>query len=124
MDWYIIDFIPPPGPSSITGLIISAPNGDYVVYEDYPQQLLNTQENHLTNIPIYPNPTTDILTIETTQANVFLSFKLFDIKGQLVKSQRALESNSISLRGLVTGVYFLQITDNNGSQTMKRVVKI
>lgn len=97
-------------------------NGDYVYFEDAPY-ILNTQEDNLTNISIYPNPTSDILTIETTKANVLSSFQLFDMNGQLIKKHNSSVPNSISLGGIIAGVYFLQITDSNGNKTMKRVVK-
>ncbi|MFT7072494.1 MAG: hypothetical protein ACJA1Z_001342 [Patiriisocius sp.] len=101
---------------------ITAPNGDYVFYQDDPY-ILNTQENILTNIGIYPNPTSDILTIETTKANVLSSFQIFDMNGHFIKEDNSSVPNSISLGGLIAGVYFLQITDSNGNKTMKRVIK-
>lgn len=61
------------------------------------------------NINIYPNPTTNLLTIELPDKIVDLDVLVFDINGRLVmegKSNRLITSN------LAKGVYLLQVRTN------------
>lgn len=67
---------------------------------------------------IYPNPATDILHIESEATNG--TIYLFDLSGQLVRSQqcRASGRTSIGISTLPSGAYLLQI--RNGEQVINR----
>ena len=67
-------------------------------------------EDHLSqNIKIYPNPTTDIVSINGLD-NI-LKIKVFDLKGQLVKE---VESDVVNLKETQKGTYIVNFyTDSN-----------
>ena len=67
---------------------------------------------------IYPNPATDILHIESEATNG--TIYLFDLSGQLVRSQQCGASGrtSIGISTLPSGAYLLQI--RNGEQVINR----
>jgi hypothetical protein len=65
------------------------------------------------SIKVYPNPTSDFITIETGQTELLQSIELFELSGKSVKS---FEPNfkTISLTNLNTGIYLLKLSTTNG----------
>lgn len=70
-------------------------------------------------IHVYPNPATDILFV---QAPLKVNLTLTDIAGKTLL--QANDTRTLSVKSMVTGVYFLRITDKNG-HTLKteKIVK-
>jgi len=75
-----------------------------------------------TEIKIYPNPTTEKITLEISgwqelQTGVF---KLYSPNGQLLKEQPVHSlSTEVSLAGFAKGVYFLNVNINNQTESWK-----
>ncbi|MEM9679678.1 MAG: T9SS type A sorting domain-containing protein [Bacteroidota bacterium] len=67
---------------------------------------------------LYPNPTTDEVSIETNQPIDKVS--VYNVKGQLVVTFNG-HLKSYSIRDLNRGLYFLTIHSNNGSTTQKLI---
>ena len=65
-------------------------------------------------IKVYPNPTSDFITIENNNTEQILSIELLDYAGKLIKSFNP-NSTSINLNGLAPGIYLLQITTEKGN---------
>ena len=84
--------------------------------------ILNT-ENKLNNpfsFQIYPNPAkNNISVISNGEINLQnCSLEIYDVKGQLIKSQRLTESNTtIDVFNLINGVYIIKII-NDGQQCL------
>jgi len=68
-------------------------------------------ENQEENILLYPNPTSSILTLNTSEQ--INSVNIIDITGKTVKTI-ASNSNTIDVSDLVKGIYFLQVQTDNG----------
>ena len=66
---------------------------------------------------IYPNPTNDILNISIAD---FTQAQVYDVTGRLIKNI-TIVGQQISLAGLSSGNYILQLQGNNNSQTFKIV---
>jgi hypothetical protein len=66
-------------------------------------------------LKLFPNPTEDIVLIETEQP--IESIEVFNINGNKLNEIR--NSNQVSLQGLRAGVYFLKIHSNKGSINKK-----
>ena len=64
------------------------------------------------SIKVYPNPTSDFITIETGQTELLQSIELFELSGKSVKSFDP-NFKTISLTDLKTGIYLLQFTTAN-----------
>jgi photosystem II stability/assembly factor-like uncharacterized protein len=81
---------------------------------------LGTSDAEL-NISIYPNPATDILTLETNgiQINAIEIYSLF---GQLIMSKNISNNQTIDLSDLSAGVYIVAIHTEHGT-FKKRLVK-
>jgi hypothetical protein len=63
---------------------------------------------------IYPNPTSNFITIENNNTEQILSIELLDYAGKRIKSFNP-NSTSINLNGLAPGVFLLQITTEKGN---------
>lgn len=80
--------------------------------------LISSTSSSFTNeviFELYPNPTTDFLTIEIEEEilNKSYSFQLFDVTG-IKKISQKLDSNhqQISVQNLSTGIYFYHLFEN------------
>ena len=82
------------------------------------QSTLSVEDRNVDEFSIYPNPFNNVLNI-SNQVNVE-SLKLYNITGQLVKSNA--NSNSINVSELSRGMYILEVITET-SRTVKRVVK-
>jgi len=91
---------------------------DYV--KVYQQGELAVGENSDTedNVSVYPNPSSDIIYIETKTTPS--SLQLLDMSGKKVNTQR-INSKSLDVSDLTAGMYFLVITSNN-LQIVKQVI--
>ena len=74
------------------------------------------QKNATTEINLYPNPVTDILSIELPVDYVNSKFKIVDVSGkELVKGRLNHTLNTIDVEDLASGTYFFEI--ENGYKT-------
>ncbi len=71
-------------------------------------------------ISIYPNPTSDYLTIQFASANATTSFNIIDTKGQSLKKGTWDQQNlAIPVQHLANGIYFIQIIHQGKVSTSK-----
>ena len=71
---------------------------------------------------VSPNPVTDILKIHNLSGNTEFSFEIFNILGSAVNLGNAnweLQTYSVDISSLPTGIYWLCISDNNKSDRLK-----
>lgn len=79
--------------------------------------------NAMTDISIFPNPTSDIINIKNTE-NQLINIQLFDLSGRLVLTESTQNSNhQISVRELPSGVYFIKLQSGNESSIQKFIVQ-
>lgn len=74
----------------------------------------------LDNFKIYPNPASDILNISLESNLVFEKAVFYNNLGQIVK-----EANQevVDVSALVKGIYFVEVTTNQGKATKKVIIK-
>ncbi|WP_250432438.1 FG-GAP-like repeat-containing protein [Hanstruepera flava] len=68
-----------------------------------------------TTLSVYPNPTSDYVTVDTPDTNTTISYTVYDINGKVVIAQQDLNtSKQIDLKSITAGIYFihLKIADN------------
>lgn len=70
------------------------------------------------NIKLYPNPVTDVITIQTARA--YKELKLYNNMGQVIQ-HKILNSNNtqIKMKHLPRGMYYIQLTGDNNTVTQK-----
>lgn len=73
------------------------------------------------SIDVYPNPTNDRLTLNTTNLNKTLSYELYDSQGKLKQECASFSDGyTLSMTEFVNAVYYLKIfSDNQPIQTFK-----
>jgi hypothetical protein len=76
------------------------------------------------NITIYPNPTSNFITISTKE-NSISSINIYNILGKEILKVNTIISNQleVNLTDLSSGIYLIKVTDSNGKSTLKKVVK-
>ena len=77
----------------------------------------NSSNEILTTISLYPNPTKDVLNIETNSATK-LNYSVVNYLGQVVKTG-SIENNLINVSNLNAGIYILEVNDGQKSVTKK-----
>ncbi len=106
--------------------------GDFDVFHFYSTNVINNLcieacdsttgiVNHKNvSISIYPNPVTDILTINTPYQE-YTSLYIIGMDGRIVRQENS--TNSIDVTDLANGVYELMLTNNSGSVNHVTFVK-
>ena len=97
-----------------------SPNSNHIAYiENFPTSV-NTDFENQNKIVVYPNPTTNIIRIESSiEIN---QYEVFNVGGQMVNSGK-LRNNEIDFRALSKGVYFLKLKDYLGHNYIKRILR-
>jgi hypothetical protein len=68
-------------------------------------------------LTVYPNPTKDILNIETKNNSTISSASVYNTLGQIVMSTTT--ANTINVSSLTTGIYFIKVKLNNKESIIK-----
>ena len=86
---------------------------------------LGVDENSwVDNKIVYPNPTNNMVNIALSNNTKISNIKLFDTLGRLVKSVNDINNTDFNFEiSGVEGIYLLQITDNSGLTTTRKIIK-
>ncbi len=76
-------------------------------------------------IMVYPNPTTDFLTLSVDNFEVSnLSYYLYDINGRLLETQKLEgKQTSIAMSNLVPATYFLKVSEGSKELRTFKIIK-
>lgn len=106
------------------GRVLTLGNGifGYAIFKSYPLSTSDFQKN---KFQLYPNPAKEKLFISATKHAGNLKVKIFSTAGKLLSTQKVELENqtSIAISQLATGIYFLNIQDENGNTTIKKFIK-
>ncbi len=84
---------------------------------------LSINELEAADLVIYPNPVKSSLTIEAETSSVY-SYTIYSINGKrILNGKFEGENTSISTNKLSSGVYLLQLSDENKNKITKRIIK-
>ena len=104
---------------------------DWLDPQNLNQNTLNTLENVLAindeflekNITLFPNPTTGILQINATGLVGNLSFEVYNMLGQNIKSGKLLNNKTLNLNELTSSIYFIKIVEIDTNRSLvKKIV--
>lgn len=78
-----------------------------------------------TNFAIYPNPTTGFLTVDLGKVYAHTNIELINTTGQVLlqKQYRQKEQLNLNVESILSGIYFIKISTNEGVQGILKVVK-
>ncbi len=102
-----------------SGFSLSNPGAVMVRLSDDPTASVNTV-TELTNVSVYPNPTTGLITISNND-NTNNTITITDITGKVVATKTANTATTIDLSVFGQGVYVVKVNNANG-QLVERVV--
>jgi hypothetical protein len=73
---------------------------------------------------VYPNPTTNFVSLKISELSNNLSFQLFDISGKLISNKKISDlETQISFDNLNAAIYLIQIIDNNKTIKTFKIIK-
>jgi len=82
---------------------------------------LSTDDFNALSFNVYPNPTTGIINVETTEQ--LSAYTIYDATGRVVRERMFDSSNQINLENTSNGVYFIRIVTVEGNAGTVKVVK-
>lgn len=76
------------------------------------------------SVQVFPNPATDIVTISNLPKYGTKNIHIYNIEGKVIHTYFT-ESESLSIRTSTfkSGVYFIRVMKNNGSETIKLIIE-
>ena len=89
----------------------------------YENDLLGVDDNLSLGFNIYPNPATDILSIELNDASSTYQIEVFDILGKKVISSEIQKVGNINVSALAPGTYVIKINSENKTNVVRFVKK-
>lgn len=94
--------------------------------EPYPNPSgINPPASSIKNIKIYPNPSQDIIHIQSDdKTERKFRYTLLDINGKILTNKEGEKTQTINLSGFPAGMYMLKITVVEQQQTLSQTYKI
>ncbi len=82
-------------------------------------------DNKVATYSIHPNPAKNELFITAQNTTENLKIKIFNIEGKLLRAQSITlqDQKAIDVSQLLSGIYFLNIEDENGNTAVKKFIK-
>ena len=89
----------------------------------YTNAALSTDENEMSTFKLYPNPVSNVLTIENNEP--FDSIKIYDINGRILKTISSSNEKQlpIDVNDLTQGMYFIEIQSGSKKHNQKFIKK-
>jgi hypothetical protein len=99
---------------------------DYDGHFHFSKVITFNHQEALLRITIYPNPASEGIKVNIPTAEVNLTLKIYDMKGQVLwsrKYEHSLDITPINVSSLASGLYKLVIEKNNGQKTGLSFIK-
>ena len=80
----------------------------------------------ISNLELYPNPSSDILNVELPMNHAMESYSVVDSSGRKIMDgvfSGSGQYHQINLSGLPNGLYIIKIVDNVGVETTRKIIK-
>ena len=110
--------------------LVSLPGYNFQTAYGPPCKALATSESEANSIPvsIFPNPTSDILTVALEQSEKVKQVSWVDLTGKILRQYSKMDFKdqqlSISTHGAASGIYFLKIDYTDGSTKASKFIKM
>lgn len=85
--------------------------------------VVGIEEETISFCKIYPNPAHDLITVESNDASVLQGYTLFSMLGEVLQSGSFMQSNSISVANIATGMYWLQVNTDTSASIEKIIIQ-
>ena len=108
---------------SNNALVSSLVRALHKVTLNMPPTGLTKSAYHSNTISVYPNPTTDVLHIQSEKNIVLSNCVLWDVTGKEILLTPS-ENNTINVSSLATGLYILYVKDEIGEVVYSQKIQI
>ncbi len=110
------------GTNDAKSLTLTNEEGNQAIYGDAPLSIFEVENN---NFSIHPNPVKNVLFLYSSKKSENLKIKIFNIEGKLlsIKNIAIDEQASIDVSNFTSGIYFLNIENENGKTEVKKFIK-
>src|SRR5690606_26557502 len=88
-----------------------------------PDEPIAIQELDEENIKLYPNPVTSTLFINYADNISVQSIHIYNVTGQKVMEVEALNQTTLEVNHLKSGIYFVEIRDDQANKIVKKLIK-
>ncbi len=92
------------------------------IYAQETIDINNLYNDEIAGFKLYPNPVIADVVYITTEKNHVKEVKIYDVFGELVLTDR-LNSKAMNISKLSSGVYVVQVTEDDKTITRKLIVK-
>jgi hypothetical protein len=118
---YTINLVSTVPPVSSAGAPVSDDTTriDYILVRDYGTSIQTVTS--VSEVKFYPNPVIDFIQISTTSTIKYVN--ILDEKGAIVSKNISLENNSINVKNLSKGIYFIETCDQNNKVVLSKFIK-
>ena len=85
-----------------------------------------TDEQEVSSLVVYPNPTTGDLNIDLGNAENTTAINIYDLQGRLIMTTQAIKNAStqrVSVSHLVNGIYFIELVKEKGLRSTGKFIK-
>ncbi|ESU30005.1 hypothetical protein FLJC2902T_04930 [Flavobacterium limnosediminis JC2902] len=107
-----------------TGANMTVDNGNRVTFNNISVEgvtyTLTTEENAMADLIVYPNPTTGV--VRVVYPSDALDYSIYGIDGRKIQNGK-LNNNEVNLSQLPSGLYLMQLQDENGKSTVRKIIK-
>lgn len=76
----------------------------------------------ISDLTIYPNPSTDVLTIGNPDKLTITKVEILNTSGMVILEETYLKSDSISLDSVANGIYIVVLYTENGDRTIRKLI--
>lgn len=81
---------------------------------------LSVEDQELTNVKIFPNPTTDFITIQLPNGMSVEKAVVYNLLGKKLSAQK---TTKIDMRDFPSGTYILELTTDKGKTLIRKIIK-
>lgn len=92
------------------------------IYAQETIDINNLHNDEIAGFKLYPNPVIADVVYITTEKNHAKEVKIYDVFGELILTDR-LNSKAMNISKLSSGVYVVQVTEDDKTITRKLIVK-
>ncbi|WP_299678040.1 T9SS type A sorting domain-containing protein [uncultured Dokdonia sp.] len=96
-------------------------NAGHVRVFDINDAFLSTEEFVVTKVSLYPNPTSNVFTVQLSNSVTLENIQIYNSLGQQVSA--IINQNNVNVSALKQGIYFVEITTNQGITSEKIIIQ-
>jgi len=116
--FYDYTFVDPDPPNYYVTLNFS--NGDYLEFNEVANSVLSTEDFNKKRFSVFPNPVKDKIQVRNLGSQKISEMRLLSLQGIVLVET---ENDFINMKPLSKGMYLLEMTSEDGSRQIEKILK-